>query len=110
MLMATFKDANITLVHLATVICDRENSDNYSWLYKLMKKNADMESVLDSDKTTIFTDQHKSHEPALNSQCGNVIKKWCLRHLVGNLQQQVGQVRELYSSMAGCVCPSAILY
>ena len=48
MLMATFKDANITLVHLATVICDRENSDNYSWLYKLMKKNADMESVLDS--------------------------------------------------------------
>ena len=47
MLIATFKDANNTLVHLATVICDK-NSANYSWLYKLMKKNADMESVLDS--------------------------------------------------------------
>ena len=109
MLIATFQDANNTLVHLATVICDKENIDHYSWLYKMMRKNVDKGSVLDSDKTTIVSDQHKSHEPALNSQCGNVIKKWCLRHFVGNLQQQVGQVRELYRSMTGCVCPSAIL-
>lgn len=65
MLIVTFKDANNTLVHLATAICDKENSDNYAWLYKQMKKNTDMRSVLDDSKTTLFTDQHKSHKPAL---------------------------------------------
>lgn len=93
MLLATFKDANNTLVHLATVICDKENSDNYSFLYGLMKKNSHMESVLNSNKTSIYTDQHKSHAPALATHARNAIWKWCLRHLMGNLEQQVGQVR-----------------
>ncbi|CAM9953045.1 unnamed protein product, partial [Pylaiella littoralis] len=56
MLVATCKDANNTLVQVATVVCDKENAD-YMWLYKMMKKNAEMKVLLDSPKTTIFTDQ-----------------------------------------------------
>eukprot|EP00904_Undaria_pinnatifida_P003990 jgi/Undpi1/13592/HiC_scaffold_9.g03246.m1 len=91
MLIATFKDANNTSVHLATVICDKENSDNYSFLYALMRKNSYMEEVLDSDKTTIYTDQHQSHSSALYLHAGHAVWKWCLRHLITNLDQEVGQ-------------------
>lgn len=97
MLIVTFKDANNTLVHLATAICEKENSDNYAWLYRQMKKNSDMNSVLKDRKTTIFTDKHKSHEPALAAECPDLHHKWCLRHLIGNLKQQVGQVNKMLS-------------
>lgn len=80
------------LVHLATVTCDKENSDNYSWPYGLMKTNADMDSVLDSNKATMVTEQDKSHEPALARCCRRVIWEWCLRHIIGKFQQKVGQV------------------
>ena len=92
MLIATFKDANNTLVHLATVICDKENSDNYSFLYALMRKNSYMEEVLDSDKTTIYTDQHQSHSSALYLHARHAVSKWCLRHFITNLDQEVAQV------------------
>ena len=95
MLIATFKDANNTLVHLATVICDKENIDNYSFLYALMRKNSCMEEVLDSDKTTIYTDQHQSHSSALYLHARHAVWKWCLRHLITNLDQEVGQVSSI---------------
>lgn len=95
MLIATFKDANNTLLHLSKVICDKEISDNYSFLYALMRKNSYMEEVLDSDKTTIYTDQHQSHAYALNLHARNAMWKWCLRLLITNLDQQVGQVSSI---------------
>ena len=94
-MIATFKDANNTLVHLATVICDKENSDNYSFLYALMRKNSYIEEVLDSDKTTIYTDQHQSHSSALYLHARHAVWKWCLRHLITNLDQEVGQVSSI---------------
>ena len=97
MLLAAFKDANNTLVHLATVICDKENSENYAWMYKMMKKNKDMKSVLEDSQVSIFTDQHKSHKPALEQECPKLHHSWCLRHLIGNLKQQVGQVNKIRS-------------
>ena len=95
MLIATFKDANNTLVHLATVICDKENSDNYSFLYAIMRKNSYMEEVLDSDKTTVYTDQHQSHSSALYLHAHHAVWKWCLRQLITNLDQEVGQVSSI---------------
>eukprot|EP00903_Cladosiphon_okamuranus_P019104 g17579.t1 len=90
MLILTLKDANNTLVHLGTVICDK-NTDNYTWLYEKMRINADMGSVLEDSNVTIFTDQHKSHAPALAVQRPDVSHSWCLRHVILNLKQQVGQ-------------------
>ncbi|CAM9210391.1 unnamed protein product, partial [Laminaria digitata] len=90
MLVATCKDANNTLLHVATVVCDKENADNYTWLYKMMKKNADMDGVLKSPKTTIYTDQHTSHAPAINLEAGNCQWRFCLRHVLGNIKQNVG--------------------
>ena len=100
MLIVTFKDANNTLVHLATVICDKENCDNFSWMYRLMKKNPEMAAALDSDKTTIFTDGHSSHGPALRTHAKDAFWRLCLKHLIGRLTQQVGQVR---GSISACV-------
>lgn len=93
MLVATCKDANNTLLHLATVVCDKENADNYKWLYKMMKKNADMNGVLNSPKTTIYTDQHISHAPAINLEAGSCQWRYCIRHIINNLKENVGSVR-----------------
>eukprot|EP00904_Undaria_pinnatifida_P003993 jgi/Undpi1/13595/HiC_scaffold_9.g03249.m1 len=106
MLIATFKDANNTLVLLATVICDKENSDNFSFLYALMRKNSYMEEVLDSDKTTIYTDQHQSHSSALYLHARHAVWMWCLRHLITNLDQEVGQAVNGWISHAAR-CPTA---
>ncbi|CAN0179802.1 unnamed protein product, partial [Ectocarpus sp. 4 AP-2014] len=39
MLVATGTDADNKLVHVSTSICDKENTDNYSWFYRIMKNN-----------------------------------------------------------------------
>lgn len=100
MLVATCKDANNTLVQVATVVCDKENADNYTWLYKMMKKNAEMKVLLDSPKTTIFTDQHLSHAPAINYEAGNCQWRFCLRHIISNLTQKVGEVSDSSSFLS----------
>lgn len=104
MLVATCKDANNTLLHVATVVCDKENADNYTWLYKMMKKNADMDGVLKSPKTTIYTDQHTSHAPAINLEAGNCQWRFCLRHVIGNIKQNVGSVRSTFCRTVIGVC------
>ncbi|CAN0298649.1 unnamed protein product, partial [Scytosiphon promiscuus] len=85
-LEATGKDADNTLVHVATSICYMENGDNYKFLYMMMKKNHEMESFLNSTKTTLFTDQHLSHVPAINACLPNCWRRFCLKHLVSTLK------------------------
>lgn len=99
MLIATCKDANNTLVHVATGICDKETTDNYSWFYRMMKKNEEMKGVFNSPKTTLFTDRHQSHAPAISMHAANCVWRWCLRHVIGNLPQKVGQVRRVFPTL-----------
>ncbi|CAB1110366.1 unnamed protein product [Ectocarpus sp. CCAP 1310/34] len=91
MLVATGTDADTKLVHVATSICDKENTDNYSWFYLMMKNNVDMAEVLNSPKTTLFTDKHKSHEPAITLHAPNTVWRWCLRHHIKALPEAPGQ-------------------
>ncbi|CAB1110505.1 unnamed protein product [Ectocarpus sp. CCAP 1310/34] len=73
-LVATGADADNKLVHVATSICDKESTDSYS-----------------CPKTTLFTDKHKSHEPAITLHAPNTVWRWCLRHHIKALPEAPGQ-------------------
>ncbi|CAB1105767.1 unnamed protein product [Ectocarpus sp. CCAP 1310/34] len=92
MLVATGMDADNRLMHVATGICDKENADNYSWFYRMMKNNAEMAKVLNSPKTTLFTDKHLSHEPAIRVHASKPVWRWCLRHVIRRLPEAPGSI------------------
>ncbi|CAN0254669.1 unnamed protein product, partial [Pylaiella littoralis] len=50
-----------------------------------MKKNTEMEAMLNSPKTTVYTDQHASHGPALAQFAKNCWRRFCLVHLIRHL-------------------------
>ncbi|CAN0179869.1 unnamed protein product, partial [Ectocarpus sp. 4 AP-2014] len=50
-----------------------------------------MAEVLNSPKTTLFSDKHKSHEPAITLHAPNTVWRWCLRHDTKALPEAPGQ-------------------
>jgi len=78
------KDSNGHIVHVSTVLADKENETNYRFLLEQTCRNEQMKQLLTSDKTTIFTDGHKGSPPAIAAICPNARVMSCLRHLVTN--------------------------
>ena len=78
------KDSNNHIVHVATVLADKENSTNYKFLLEQTCKNQQMAGFLKSDKTTFFIDGHKGSPPAIEAVCPDARVHTCLRHLITN--------------------------
>lgn len=78
------KDSNNHIVHIATVLADKENETNYKFLLEQTCKNEQMDRLLKSDKTTFFIDGHRGSPPALAAICGDARVCTCVRHLVTN--------------------------
>lgn len=78
------KDCNNRIIHVATVLADKENETNYRFLLEQTCKNEQMERLIKSNKTTFFIDGHRGSPPALAAVCPEARVRTCLRHLLTN--------------------------
>lgn len=78
----SMKDSNNRIIHVATVLADKENMSNYKFLLEETCKNEQMARLLKSDKITFFIDGHKGSPPALEAVCPYARWNMCVRHLL----------------------------
>jgi len=78
----TFKDANNRLIHVATVVCGKENKDMYVKLLTKAMEFLPLAAILNNEKTTCFTDKHKGSDAALPQLCPDTEDRRCLEHLI----------------------------
>ncbi|CAN0326757.1 unnamed protein product, partial [Hapterophycus canaliculatus] len=88
MLTLTCKDANNTLIHVATIIGPKENTELYENLLRNCKRNPEMKELLEHPKTTYFTDGHKGSPAALRREAPNAQHRVCLKHIIGTLKEK----------------------
>lgn len=93
------KDNNNRIVHVASVVSDKENYTNYKFLLDETCKNEQMAELLKCDKTTFFIDGHRGSPPALEASCPDARWNMCVRHLLTNKgMKKMGAVSlELFS-------------
>ncbi|CAB1104542.1 unnamed protein product [Ectocarpus sp. CCAP 1310/34] len=89
MLTLTCKDANNENSHVATVIGPKEDTSLHKTLLRNWK-NPKMRDLLEDSKTTFFTDQHKGATCALRGEAPLAQHRYCLRHLLLNLEEEIG--------------------
>ncbi|CAB1114729.1 unnamed protein product [Ectocarpus sp. CCAP 1310/34] len=95
-LVAAGKDTNNNLVLVAFVICDKENSTNYEFLFSEMKKNVHLKAPLESPLTTIYSDENNGIKSAIEIEASDIIHRLCCKHLANNFPGPgIGEV--LYS-------------
>ena len=92
MLTLSCKDANNTIIHVATIIGPKENADLYQALLRTCKKNQQLKEFLEDSMTTYFTDGHKGSPAALKREGGDAQQRLCLKHITGNLTEKIGSV------------------
>ncbi|CAB1097618.1 unnamed protein product [Ectocarpus sp. CCAP 1310/34] len=91
-LTLTCKDANNEMIHVATVIGPKEDTSLYKTLLRNCKKNPKMRDLLEDSKTIFFTDQHKGATCALRGEAPLAQHRYCLRHIILNIEK-IGSVQ-----------------
>ena len=65
MLTLPFKGANKNIVHVATTVCEKEYFEEYKYLVQnVIKFREHLQSVLNNEPRTCFTDRHKRSDAA----------------------------------------------
>lgn len=93
MLILSTKDSNNNIVHVATVIADKENEKNYTYLLENCVKNGEMKRFLSSSGTTIYINGHRGSLAATKKILPHTAIRRCVRHIVTNLSK-LGSVSE----------------
>ncbi|CAN0467293.1 unnamed protein product, partial [Laminaria digitata] len=111
MLTLSCKDSNNKLVHVATVIAGKENAASYQFLLRQAKRNPEMGVFLDNPKTTFFSDGHKGSPAAMKTEVPRAQHRTCVKHVINNLREAVGSVREFESCLRTSLffCKSLVL-
>ena len=65
MYILSMKDSNNHIIHVATVLADKENETNCRCLLDQTCKNEVMKTLLTSGTATFYTDSHRGSPPAL---------------------------------------------
>ncbi|CAM9735812.1 unnamed protein product [Pylaiella littoralis] len=84
MYILCMKDSNNHIIHVATVLADKENESNYRFLLEQTCKNEHMKTLLTSGTLTFFTDGHRGSPPALARVLPMAPVRTCVRHLITN--------------------------
>ncbi|CAN0350255.1 unnamed protein product [Pylaiella littoralis] len=84
------KDSDNRLVMAAFAIADKENADNYAYLFREAKKNPEMAAFLNSPDTTIYADGHLGTPVAKARELPQSQFRNCVKHLIGNLNKGIG--------------------
>ena len=80
----SMKDNNNHIIHVSTVLADKENQSNYKFLLEVTCKNEEMARLLKSDEVTFFIDGHRGSPPAIEEVCPDAYVRLCARHLLTN--------------------------
>lgn len=98
MYILTMRDSNNRLIHVSTVIADKENETNYRFLLQQTCKNEELGPLLASGEVTFFIDGHRGSPPALRRVVPLAPVRTCLRHLITNkAMKAMGAVSSLNS-------------
>lgn len=84
MYILSLKDSNNFIIHIATVLADKENETNYRFLLEETCKNEHMKRLLTSGTATFYTDGHRGSPPALARILPSAPVRSCVRHLLTN--------------------------
>ncbi|CAN0351658.1 unnamed protein product, partial [Ascophyllum nodosum] len=84
MYILSMKNSNNKLIHVATVLADKENETNYTFLLDQTCKNELMRTLFTSGQATFYTDGHRGSPPALAQVVPLAPVRTCLRHLITN--------------------------
>ncbi|CAB1115110.1 unnamed protein product [Ectocarpus sp. CCAP 1310/34] len=77
-------DSNNKIIHVSTVLADKENATNYKFLLQQTCRNEHMHRLLSSGEVTFFIDGHKGSPAALRAVVPQAPWRACVRHLITN--------------------------
>ena len=86
-----FKNLNIYVVHVSTVVCPEETADAYTYLLRNCMKLELMKVVLNNASYTCFSDGHKGSGSVLPTLCPLTGDRRCLQDALKNIPA-VGKV------------------
>ena len=84
MYILSMKNSNNKLIHVATILADKENETNYRFLLDQTCKNELMRTLFTSGQATFYTDGHRGSPPAITQVVPLAPVRTCLRHLITN--------------------------
>ena len=82
MYILSMTNSNNKLIHVATVLADKENETNYRFLLDQTCKNELMRTLLTFGQATFYTDGHRGSPPPLTKVVRLAPVRTCLRHLI----------------------------
>ncbi|CAB1111145.1 unnamed protein product [Ectocarpus sp. CCAP 1310/34] len=76
------------IIHVNTVLADKENATNYKFLLQQTCRNEHMHRLLSSGEVTFFIDGHKGSPAALRAVVPQAPWSACVRHLITNINMK----------------------
>ncbi|CAM9811136.1 unnamed protein product [Ectocarpus sp. 13 AM-2016] len=77
-------DSDNKIIHVSTVLADKENATNYKFLLQQTCRNEHMRRLLSSGEVTFYIDGHKGSPAALRAVLPQAPWRSCVRHLLTN--------------------------
>ncbi|XP_031127501.1 uncharacterized protein LOC116029591 [Ipomoea triloba] len=78
-------DANESIFPIAYAIVEGENKNSWTWFLQLLKKDLEIDAILEND-LTVMSDKQKGPIPAFDSVMPGVRPRFCVRHLLSNMR------------------------
>ncbi|CBJ27635.1 conserved unknown protein [Ectocarpus siliculosus] len=103
-------DSNNKIIHVSTVLADKENATNYEFLLQQTCRNEHMQRLLSSGEVTFYIDGHKGSPAALRAVLPQAPWRACVRHFITNRNMKA--MGQAYSNAVyrAAVAPTKALF
>lgn len=83
-MVGTASDADNNNVVVCFCICPIENKSNYEWMFSRMKRNPEVQKLLEDPGLVIISDRDKGLSPAVAAAMPQAEHRFCLQHMIRN--------------------------